>query len=146
MNPQIAIRIAATLAASLAISACSRKPEEPQQNAADVARTIEAGQAKVNETAAEAVQDHLDRVVEAEGQPLSTGDLKKDADSLYKVDVELAEANHKVAREKCDTQAGEAKDHCLKLAKADYEVAMAEAKSRKAGAKAEIENAAPTPQ
>lgn len=143
MNSQIAIRIAATLAAGLAITACSQKPEDPVQNSADVAKVIEEGQAKVNESAAEAVQDHLDRVVDAEGKPLSTSDLKQDVDSLYKVDSELADANYKVAKEKCDTSTGDAKEQCLKLAKADYEVALAEAKAKRAGAKAEIESAAP---
>lgn len=143
MNHQIAIRIAATFAAALAIAACSKKPEDPAQNAADVAKVIEDGQAKVNETAAEAVQDHLDRVVDADGKPLSTGDMKQDVDSLYKVDTELADANYKVAKEKCDTSAGAAKDDCLKLAKADYELALANAEAKKAGTKAEIESAAP---
>jgi len=143
MNRQIAIRIAATLAASVALAACSKKPEDPVQNSADVAKIIEDGQAKVNERAAEAVQDHLDRVVDADGKPLSTGDLKQDVDSLYKIDTELAEANYKVAKEKCDTRTGDDKEQCLKLAKADYEVALADAKAKRAGAKAEIESAAP---
>ncbi|MDP3859937.1 MAG: hypothetical protein Q8Q73_19420 [Stagnimonas sp.] len=142
MSRSSTIRIAASLAAALAIAACG-KPEEPKQNEADIAKIIAAGQAKVNERASEAVQEHLDRVVDADGKPLTPGDMKQDVDSLYKVDTELAEANYKVAKEKCDTSAGAAKDDCLKLAKADYEVAMADAQAKQAGAKAEIESAAP---
>lgn len=133
-------RIAAALLLGLAISACGR-PEDPVKNQADVAETIEEGQKKVDDAAAEAVQDHLDRRVDAEGRPLGASAMKQDADSLYRVDRELAEANYKVAQEKCQAVAGAERDSCLKLAKADFEVAMAAAKARQAGTKAEIERA-----
>ena len=142
MNKPTAIRIAASLAAALALAACG-KPEEPEQNEADIAKIIEAGQAKVDERSSEAVQAHMDRIADADGKPLTSGDMKQDVDNLYKVDTELAEANYKVAKEKCDTSSGATKDQCLKLAKANYEVALADALAKKAGAKAEIESLQP---
>lgn len=143
MNRQTARNIAAILAASLAGLACNKPPEDPEQNAADIAKIIRDAEAKVNRSAAEAVQEHLERVADANGQPLSGSAMKKDIDNLYRIDIELAEANHKVAREKCDTRSGETKNQCLTLAKADYEAALAQAAARKTGAKAEIEHAQP---
>ena len=142
MSLQHPLRLVAVVAAAVAITACN-KPEDPVKNQEKVAETIAEGQAKVNETAAEAVQDHLDRVVDAEGKPLSEGDMKKDVNSLHKIDVELADANYEVAKKRCDTSTGDAKDQCLATAKADHEAAIAAADARKAGAKAEIEAVTP---
>lgn len=142
MRRQNSLRLAALVAAALVATACS-KPEDPARNQEKVAEKIAEGQAKVDDTAAEAVRDHLDRVVDAEGKPLSEGDMKKDVDSLHKVDVELADANYEVAKKRCDTSTGDTKEQCLATAKADHEAAIAAAAARKAGAKAEIEAVTP---
>ena len=66
--------------------------------------------------------------------PISTADLdasyKPTAKTRYQARVAKAEANHAVARERCDDMAGNAKDVCVKEAKAVETGAKADAKAQ----------------
>lgn len=55
---------------------------------------------------------------------------KNDTESRYDALVAKAEANYAIAREKCDDQAGNKKDVCIKEAKAAETTAIANAKSQ----------------
>lgn len=74
-------------------------------------------------------------VAEARGrEKIATADLdasyKPTAKTRYQARVAKAEANHAVARERCDDMAGNAKDVCVKEAKAVETGAKADAKAQ----------------
>jgi hypothetical protein len=74
-------------------------------------------------------------VAEARGrEKIATADLdasyKPTAKTRYQARVAKAEANHAVARERCDDMAGNAKDVCVKQAKAVETGAKADAKAQ----------------
>ena len=56
--------------------------------------------------------------------------VKKESKSEYKAAVDSAEADYKVAKERCDTLQGNEKDVCVKEAKAVEKKAKADAKAQ----------------
>lgn len=131
---------ASLLALGLSMTACN-KPEDPAKTEADVLKAQADGQAKVNAAANDALKEHADNAADAlaAGKPMSASDAKTDIDNLHKVDTTLADANYKVAKEKCDALTGAAKDACLDTAKAQHEADLAAAKADQANAKAAID-------
>ncbi len=131
--------LASALALGLALSACN-KPEAPAKTDADVMRATAEGQAKVNEAASEAATDHADHAADAmeDGKAVSNSDLKQDVDNLHTVDTTLADANYKVAKEKCDALAGDAKKGCQAEAERVHEADIARAKAEQDAAKSAI--------
>ena len=51
--------------------------------------------------------------------------------ATYDAKVDMAEADYNVAKERCDDQAGDAKDACVKEAKATMAKAKADAKAER---------------
>ncbi|MDO9452691.1 MAG: hypothetical protein Q7J29_07500 [Stagnimonas sp.] len=134
--------LVSVFALSLALSACN-KPEAPTKTEADVMRATAEGQAKVNEAAAEAVTEHLENAADAveDGKALTTADKKDDVDNLHTVDTTLADANYKVAKEKCDALTGDAKSGCLKNADTIHEIELGKAKADQEAAKKALADA-----
>lgn len=77
-----------------------------------------------------------DRGKEEVAQPERNTAFKPSEGALYEVRVAGAEADYSTAREKCDDQAGNVKNDCVKEAKAAEVATKADAKLRMKTAKA----------
>lgn len=120
----LALPLLTALLLSASLAACN-KPESPAQTSADVAKAEAEGARDVAKAENKMMEEHNDNVVEAvkDQAPLSKGDLKEDNNNARKVEMERAEADYKIAKEKCGSLSGDAKDTCEKHAKTDYETA-----------------------
>lgn len=69
-----------------------------------------------------------------------TKDMMEDrAEARYDQNKDMAKQNYEIAKENCKNLSGNAKDACLKNAKAEYVKATSQAKTKKATGEAEAE-------
>lgn len=131
-----------SLLLGLSLSAC-HQPESPAKTEADVAEATEQGRARVDAAAAATVRDHIDNLTRAQGGPLPVAAARQDLNNVHRLSTELAEADYRVAKERCDAEAGEARSDCLKLAKLHYDAAIGEANSRLRAGEADLQSRPP---
>ncbi|ROH89671.1 hypothetical protein ED208_11150 [Stagnimonas aquatica] len=131
-----------SLLLSLGLSAC-HQPESAAKTEADVAEATAQGRARVDAAAATTVRDHIDNLTKAQGGPLPTAAARQDLNNVHHLASELAEANFRVAKERCDAETGDARSDCLKLAKLHYDAAIGEANSRLKAGEAALQSGPP---
>ena len=130
MNRSRTIAAGITIALLLAAAGCAR--ETPSRTEADVTKAEAAGA----EDVAGARTDATATVAEAQKNVSDTQDVlaRKTVDANQALAIAEAQATHKVALERCESQAGEARAACKKLADIELSDATARADAIKAAA------------
>jgi hypothetical protein len=129
-------------AAGLALAGCNKAeaPAEVQHDVADARaeaqRDMADAQADAREDMADAQKDVADAA--AKGDNAELADASQDASQTqtqneFKVAVARAEANHKVAVEKCESLSGELQRDCKDRADAELETAKRQAEQVRDG-------------
>lgn len=107
------------LAGSLALGACNRQ-EDPAQTAQDMGEERREGNQDVQDAARDAAENR------AEG-----ADSAQQAGDAYTIEMEKIEADHEVAKERCDGVPPEEKSACIADADAAYESAKKAAEAKR---------------
>lgn len=129
-------------AAGLAIAGCNKaeSPAEVRHDVADAGaegqRDVADAQADARENLADAQKDVAD--AQKDGDVNDTMDQAQQASAAaargdFKVAMAQAEANHKVAVEKCETLTGDAQQSCKDRADSELDMAKKEAELRRDG-------------
>jgi len=155
MRKHANILVALAFATAMLQGCNQQQPDNAAKVQADVAKAEADGQKKIIDA-----QAKLDQVVAQNNKSVvgSQADAQKDAstnpnapppadnadvvkarseaevkvaDAQYDVDKAKAEAAKQVADARCESQAGDANKQCLATAKADYDSAVAAAKTKK---------------
>lgn len=146
-KPVISIRYIAALMTTLASATCiaqsnpasmATPPSMPMSKAAhDAQKGVIAAEYKVGKATCKSLADNAKDtcMAAAKGkEKVAYAELeyayKPSVDTRYKVRVAKAESDYAVSREKCDDQAGNLKDVCVKQAKATQTSAKADAKAQ----------------
>lgn len=119
---------------SLQLAACD-KPQSAEENRNEVTKQRVEG---IKEIGNAVIDQQADAAAMGANSPdgrLSTKDIKKDAENVYQVDKEMAEANYAVATTRCETSTDAMKTACVSRAKADYDTAIATADANREMAK-----------
>jgi hypothetical protein len=115
--------ISALLAALFLLGGCDRA-ETPGEVARDTQDAAQEGQQDVAQAQQDAMQDSATT-------PPMPGD-ETSAENNYEVQIARAEADHRVARERCDALAGDEQQACKDAADAQLDASKAEAERQRA--------------
>jgi len=114
--------ITALAAAMFLLGGCNRA-ESPAEVAHDTQEAAQEGQQEVAQAEQDAMQD-------AGSNPALPG-VETPAENNYEVQVARAEADHKVAKERCEALAGDEQEACNEAANAQLDASKAEAERQR---------------